>query len=60
MMWASCERCGRYKTLDLNALAQRFRGNVPVDRLEPLLRCTNCGEPGRLTVAYSIDLNSGR
>ena len=60
IMGASCERCGRHKTLDLNSLAQRFGHNVPVDRLKPLLRCTSCGERGRLTVGYSIDPPPGR
>ncbi len=55
MLWASCPTCGRYGSLDLNALAQRFGRNAQVDRLKPLLSCTSCGRRGRLTVGYSID-----
>lgn len=32
MLWASCPICGRYKTLDINALAQRFGHGAEVDR----------------------------
>ena len=41
MLWASCPTCGRYRTLDLNALAQRFGCNAQVDRPKPL------GQPPR-------------
>ncbi len=55
MLWASCPTCGRYRTLDLNALAQRFGRNAQVDRLKPLLRCTSCGRRGQLTVGYAVE-----
>ncbi len=54
MLWASCPSCGRYRTLDPNALAQRFGRNAPVDRLKPLLRCTSCGRRGQISVGFSI------
>jgi hypothetical protein len=34
---ASCPRCGRYVTLDINALAQRFRPSILIDKVKPLL-----------------------
>jgi len=54
MLWASCPRCGRYVTLDINALAQRFRPSMSIDNVKPLLRCTKCGERGKLSLGYSM------
>jgi hypothetical protein len=54
MLWASCARCGRYVTLDINALARRFRPGMSIDEVGPLLRCTKCGERGKLSVGYSV------
>jgi hypothetical protein len=31
ILWASCPCCGRYGTLDINALAQRFRPSMSID-----------------------------
>ena len=53
MLWASCPRCGRYVTLDINALAQRFRPSMSIDRVKPLLRCMKCSERGKLSLGYS-------
>ncbi len=54
MLWASCPTCGRYRTLDLDALAQRFGRNAQVDRLKPLLCCTSCGRRGQISIGYTV------
>ena len=54
MLWASYPRCGRYVTLDINALAQRFRPSMTIDEMKPLLRCTKCGKRGKLNLGHSM------
>jgi hypothetical protein len=40
MLWLCCPRSGRYVTLDINRLAQRFRPSMSIDEVKPLLRRT--------------------
>ena len=54
LLRASCPRCGRYVTLDINPLAQSFRPTMSIDKAKPLLRCTKCGERGGLGLGYSM------
>ena len=54
LLRASCPRCGRYVTLDINPLAQSFRPTMSIDKAKPLLHRTTCGERGRLGLGYSV------
>ncbi|HLI12814.1 MAG TPA: hypothetical protein VKY65_14570 [Alphaproteobacteria bacterium] len=60
MIWASCPHCGRYRTLDLNALAQRFGRAAKIAALKPLLRCSRCGRAGRLSIGATEDYRRHR
>jgi len=54
MLWATRPRYARYVTLDINALVERFRPSMSIDKVNPLLRCTKCAERGRPNLGYSM------
>ena len=55
-MCISRPRCGRYVTLDIIVLAQRFRfrRSAPIDKVGPPLRYTTGGEMSGLSVDYFV------
>lgn len=48
--YASCARCGRYRKLDLDALAAKYGRDFPLFRLKRRLVCATCGKRDRVGV----------
>lgn len=42
-VFAWCDECGHNATLPIGPLIERFGPTLPVRRLSPFLKCTDCG-----------------
>ena len=57
---AYCATCERYQPLDADQLARECGPAATVDALRRRLRCTTCGQPGRLLVDGSDHHSANR